>query len=651
MEDDETSYNGGGRKASERNKQMEYLLLLQERNRLKKMMTLKTGVELENEEKEKGYSTHFRGANAQKKTSNNRKVRRTAALPHRNSVLNPNEVDSAHDPSTAAPARRGWAVERPKFLFGVRLGDDQPQSEYRPAINDGHMSLEDDEDDDEDYGEYVNDFEEFDEDELNRIEDNKAIEIADGVNDYPDNDITTNNTDDIPGSSDGLTFVDRIGQDQNKKAAKTDTLLNNVLELKSPNKLKANFPMVYSPHKSPKKIGSGISSFGSPLKLKLSQTNLFPASSSSKNIRNQRIDGLPLTNYDDTSITSNQKDKETLVRKFSVSEIAPGEPKQTESSSSTPLESYISIRIRVHNTWNKSKFVSLEAIRLGYQDSSSAIGDEYNDNKNTKPNECWIDLRLFTVKIVHGLQQLPASSEAMRSIETLISQGSVGSRNNPVSWKGPTGGSALDIYFEGNLPEKYTNMFTERSLMISSLQLNIWNAIHKESVDVSSPAKDVDMYVGTSCVWSGTLEQEHNLLNDRKNIQLVQIGKYLDSNNLAVFAPNRPACNIISMGKLPITNTIKIDQKSLSEQIVNNHHDKILINSKISNESTDLHTSADNYTGANSSGGLSWLSELKPNTKNNEKDLDFDDTPRRARPLSGRRAVPIGTYVTIINIL
>jgi hypothetical protein len=645
MEDDETSYNGGGRKASERDKQLEYLLLLQERNRLKKMMTLKTGVELENEEKEKGYSTHFRGANAQKKTSNNRKVRRTAALPHRNTVLNPNEVDSTHDPSAAAPARRGWAVERPKFLFGVRLGDDQPQSEDRPAIADGHMSLEDDEDDDEDYGEYLNDFEEFDEDELNRIEDDKAMETADGVNDYPVNDIITNNTNNITGSSDGLTFADRVRQDQSKTAAKTDTLLNDVLELKSPNKLKANFPMVYSPHKSPKKIGSGVSSFGSPLKLKLSQTNLFPTPSNSKNIRNQYTDGLPLTNYDDTSITSNQKDKETLVRKFSVSEIAPGEPNKTESSSSIPLESYISLRIRVHNTWNKSKFVSLEAIRLGYRDSPNTVGNEYNDNKNTKPTESWIDLRLFTVKIVHGLQQLPASSEAMRSIETLISQGSVGSRNNPVSWKGPTGGSALDIYFEGNLPEKYTNMFTERSVMISSLQLNIWNAVRKESADISSPAKDVDIYVGTSCIWSGTLEQEHNLLNDRKNIQLVQIGKYFDSNNLAVFAPNRPACNIIPMGRGPITNTVKIEQKSPSKQIDDDHHNKILINSKISNESTDLHT------GADTSSAPSWLSELKPNTKNNERDLDFHDTPRRARPLSGRRAVPIGTYIDIINIL
>lgn len=642
MEDDDISYNGGGRKASETDKQLEYLLLLQERNRLKKMMTLKTGVELENEEKEKGFSTHFRGANAQKKTSHNRKVRRTAALPHRNTVLNPNEMDSVQDSSVAAPARRGWAVERPKFLFGVRLGDDQPQSEYRPAIADGHMSLEDDEDDDEDYGEYVNDFEAFDEDELNRAEDDKIIETANDVNDFPDHDIITNDTAGITGASDGLTFADRMRQDHNKMAVKNDTRISNdSLELKSPNKSKSNFPIVYSPNKSPKKM----SSFGSPLKLKLSQTKLFPNSSNAKHLKNQFTDVHSLTNYDDSSATSNQKGTDTLVRKFSVSEIAAAEPKKTELLSPALLDTYVSIRIRVHNTWNKSKFVSLEAIRLGYQDPSCTISNEYNDNRNTKPNECWIDLRLFTVKVVHGLQQLPASSEAMRSIEILISQGSIGSRNNTIGWKGPTGGSALDIYFEGNLPETYTNMFTDRSLMISSLQLNIWNAIQKESIDISSPAKDVDIYLGTSCIWSGTLEQENNLINDRssKINQLVQSGKYIDGNDMAVFVPNRAASSKIFMGKLPVTNSIKIDQKAPSKQTNDYCHSN---ESSLNPRNNDDTESYDLNTVVDSSCAPSWLSELKPNTKVNEKDLDFHDTPRRARPLSGRRALPIGMSIS-----
>jgi hypothetical protein len=179
------------------------------------------------------------------------------------------------------------------------------------------------------------------------------------------------------------------------------------------------------------------------------------------------------------------------------------------------------------------------------------------------------------------------------------------------------------------------------------LQLNIWNAIQKESIDISSPAKDVDIYVGTSCIWSGTLEQENNLINDRssKNNQLVQSGKCIDGNTLAVFVPNRAASSIISMGKMPVTNSMKIDQKGPSRQIDDYYHsNETSLNPKIHDDTE----SYDINTGADSSSAPSWLSELKPNTKVNEKDLDFHDTPRKARPLSGRRALPIGMYIFVI---
>ena len=51
------------------NKQQEYLRLLQERNRLKKKMYAKSKEELAKEELERGFSTHFRGAHAQKNSA------------------------------------------------------------------------------------------------------------------------------------------------------------------------------------------------------------------------------------------------------------------------------------------------------------------------------------------------------------------------------------------------------------------------------------------------------------------------------------------------------------------------------------------------------------------------------------------------------
>ena len=183
MDDDASSSSGGQRKSamSDTEKRQEYLVLLQERNRLKKMMTMKRGVELENEEKEKGFSTHFRGANAQKGSdnphrTNKRQSRKAAFLP--NAPMQ-KEIESGQEQIEAAagtvtvPSRKGWNLGRPKFLFGVRLENqtgfpstlDQIQSPT-DVVRRSKMSLEDEsldgegeENEEEDYGDYVEDFE------------------------------------------------------------------------------------------------------------------------------------------------------------------------------------------------------------------------------------------------------------------------------------------------------------------------------------------------------------------------------------------------------------------------------------------------------------------------------------------------------------
>ena len=94
----------------------------------------------------------------------------------------------------------------------------------------------------------------------------------------------------------------------------------------------------------------------------------------------------------------------------------------------------ISIRMRIHSSWKKTKFVSLEAFRLGF------IDDVHNNNNNNhRPSMLWIDLRPFTVKISSGMQLLSSTSEAVRSIESLIhGNGSrAGSTRSPSQcWKG-----------------------------------------------------------------------------------------------------------------------------------------------------------------------------------------------------------------------
>ena len=99
----------------------------------------------------------------------------------------------------------------------------------------------------------------------------------------------------------------------------------------------------------------------------------------------------------------------------------------------------ISIRIRIHSTWKKTKFVSLEAFRLGFIDDTNDTN--ITNNNNNHSSMLWIDLRPFTVKISSGMQVLSSTSEAVRTIESLIHGN--GNRPGPTRppsqcWKGTT---------------------------------------------------------------------------------------------------------------------------------------------------------------------------------------------------------------------
>ena len=61
-------------------RQEEYLQLLQEKNRIKKHLTNKSKQEAEKEEREKGFSTHFAGANAVGKAKKKKIVTGTGKL-------------------------------------------------------------------------------------------------------------------------------------------------------------------------------------------------------------------------------------------------------------------------------------------------------------------------------------------------------------------------------------------------------------------------------------------------------------------------------------------------------------------------------------------------------------------------------------------
>ena len=248
-------------------KQLEYLRLLEQRNRLKKLMKEKSESERAMEEKERGFNTHFRGANASKDvpttttTSNKKGIARIV----RNFPLLPRKKDTAmveteptltqndeYQPHPPIPARKGWAMERPKFLLGLRWGVRKSgESDSGSAVP--LAMVANDEGSDDDYGEYEDDFVPLD-DEFAPVsfvsQQDDERESERGILSVP------------------LTISSERVVDRTYPEGGTYPV--------SPTKRPSEPIIFLSPTRSRTEIGTGMSgSFGSPLKVQLSPAKLF----------------------------------------------------------------------------------------------------------------------------------------------------------------------------------------------------------------------------------------------------------------------------------------------------------------------------------------------------------------------------------------
>lgn len=128
-------------------RQAEYLQLLQERNRLKKKISAKSKEDLVNEERERGFSTHFQGAN--------KKIEMKVVPQGKTSLASNSPKGSSRNDSET---RRGWASVPPKFILGYQV---DKVDEYTNSNEDDKISRDRDEDS------YDEDFDPFsDEDSL-----------------------------------------------------------------------------------------------------------------------------------------------------------------------------------------------------------------------------------------------------------------------------------------------------------------------------------------------------------------------------------------------------------------------------------------------------------------------------------------------------
>jgi hypothetical protein len=147
-------------------------------------------------------------------------------------------------------------------------------------------------------------------------------------------------------------------------------------------------------------------------------------------------------------------------------------------STESVVHSDVMIKIRLLSTWESSGFISLEALQLTSSDDDHVY-----------------DLNEFKVTVLNGLIPFPFSSTTTQHIHKIFSKSIQQTPRVRVvvdsGWKAPFNKNTqyIEIQLAGSIP-------TDK---VSSLKLRITN-----SRDKSLLVKDIDVLVGTTCVWSGS---------------------------------------------------------------------------------------------------------------------------------------------------
>jgi len=552
-------------------KNTEYLRLLQERNRLKKMMSMKSKEEQERDDLERGFRTQFRGANAELIKDNEKAHKVTAKSNKPFAVINRLIPD----------ASKAWGQSDKKSGIAICTSDHSNIDAYTR-----HSSGSDD-------GiEYEPDFDEpSDVDEMTMEHDYEGSrKTIDDSSSWNEDDETNMQL-----------FISQLAHGTDKDGAYTQmkSSTNESMMQVQASSLRVDNNQS---HRSPKDKGlSPIkdtstqhipSDDGSNTDAAVKPINSISMTTSVVSRVNSEVYDQPKAVIDDkdvdewdlflqkkmSKLTSEQKKKLLLALQQQSSEeitassahendhaMAVLEPAgavialndintqeervdvdhipsgminalQEDRLLSRPLSSMdpghsrplVSIRIRILTTWSKSSFVSLRAIRLRLFNYSIGTSDEAMTMQEGSP---FVDvLHGLKCRIFQGMVPMPVVSESMRTLSILtaghdsnllkqsLSLRVASTSYRPVgkhqlnfgTWKGPFKlDNPLDLVFEGVLSDQldsnhWVNRVSEVELQ-KRMGLVIWNG--SSPVGSYSSAKDVDVYVGSRCVWSGQLEE------------------------------------------------------------------------------------------------------------------------------------------------
>jgi hypothetical protein len=509
-------------------KNLAYITLLEERNRMKKRLSGKTKEEQLHDERERGFSVHFQGANKdrtspraasstaggsasgsdkgersdwgdRRNSAKPRVVRSTVSAPSikvQTATNNVAGVPSAPvydgfglDSNTniaadAASQRRGWNVPA-AFILGRKLQLDTPS----PALTDEIDSVKRDDDED------------------NYYDDDFVVE-----EDTPTNGSTEDEEIEEPAPT----------ATSSGYGMKTDGL---------PQSRSSSGRLVFTPRdtnsggSSPSPFGAMISKAISKNSLPLSvskQSQLWQRQQSHPSLKSPQFGGLssaagetgmvdgaiPAVNSQQGFMEGSLRDSlsvgeapgkivasvaDTAQNKFG-DEIWLAEHGRDGTSNAVHHNSFhmpahkadrpLKIKIRIHSSWRNTKYVSLMAIRL--------------QHANETGRNSFLDSSLFNVELISGLQVLPKSHESAKTVMLLFSQ-PVKQSNGYLTWKfSQTNSLPLDICITPDAAVVNADNAAE-------FALRLWNYEDTGADDRVSAVRDVDIFVGLECVYSGTM--------------------------------------------------------------------------------------------------------------------------------------------------
>ena len=583
---------------------MEYIKLLQERNRLKKIMAAKSKNELEQEEKERGFTTHFQGAHTTKQMDSTKpsKPTRTTKIPIM-ALRKPVQDDSIgswhnHDDSVSAPVvkKRGWGEPTTLHIPQVKTSDlqkphskeylfAQGQNEERGVRAQSGCNDDDDADydmdfeelydsqptgsqsseggttnSDEDFGPYThppNSKEvEHDDDRLTGTavvsgEKNGCSDLISTPSGQESNIVSINIEKHEKGS---LSSAPDSAQQVAESRSSTSAVMNSGEQPSASESLKDKLKYLGAAEKAQllKLLQDEVGASKQP-----GPHHPPPQELQQQGQEQEQEEG---EEAEEENVEKPQQKRHQSERPHSVPERASellssqdGSHLGTEAARAghdhdptsntdalprcptpaTPTQRPVMLRVRILSVWGQSKFVSLQALRLRTPATpnaalAGAAGQAYVDH-----------LASLQPRVSSGLEPQPASSEVVRLLPILTqgglvqpsslcagattsasavhpvtsskaARGDVASRTSrSACWRGPVyKDKPLELTFKGTVEAAVHD-----GADAPPLQILLWSADmaesseERESVNSAAAARDVDVYMGKQCIWSGELPE------------------------------------------------------------------------------------------------------------------------------------------------